>query len=140
MIAKRPKPRLIDRSQLAIQDVGASRERPNAWFRSPDHLAWIRKQPCPFCTVQSTEWPIEACHVRFRTDGGTGVKPSDLFTWSGCARHHHEQHFIGEPAFFSKHNIQDPAMWAVKKYALESPCPLTRQAAGRWMETGRVMP
>lgn len=65
--------------------------------RSPAHRAWVRGHACvvPGCDGR----PIECAHVRSGTDGGMGVKPSDIWTVSLCRDHHTEQHRIGEPAF-----------------------------------------
>ena len=51
------------------------------------------------------EGSTEAAHVRSFTDGGMGVKPSDIYSISLCALAHREQHTIGEPAFERKYRI-----------------------------------
>ncbi len=126
--------RLIDLDALAIGRTTHNRA-PDAWFRSPEHLVWIRTLPCAFTGKTGTpDLPIQACHVRKGTDGALSEKPSDVFVWPGSDREHRTQHFIGEVTFFAQRNIQDPALWAVKNYALRSPCPKTVAAAGRWLE------
>lgn len=66
-------------------------------WRCPSHLAWVRKHKC---CVPDCDWmPIEACHVRTGTDGGTGMKPSDNWVISLCQFHHRRQHQLGEPEF-----------------------------------------
>lgn len=80
-------------------------------IRSPAHRAWVRGHIC--CASSSTttgdrircDGPIECAHVRIGTDGGTGIKPSDIWTVPLCKAHHAEQHAIGEPAFERKYQI-----------------------------------
>lgn len=71
--------------------------------RFPGHCAWVRGHKCsvPGCE----DGPIECAHVRSGTDGGMGMKPSDLFTVSLCRAHHAEQHRIGEEAFERRHGL-----------------------------------
>lgn len=56
--------------------------------------------------------PIECAHVRNGTDGGTGIKPGDAWSWSACRDHHSEQHQIGEPAFERKYGLNLKALAA----------------------------
>jgi hypothetical protein len=69
----------------------------------PGHRAWVRRHYCsvPRCLRQ----PIECVHVRGRTDGGTGMKPTDRWVISLCVFHHREQHQIGERTFEENHSI-----------------------------------
>lgn len=70
----------------------------------PGHRAWVRKHHCsvPGCTAL----PIECAHVRRGTDGGTGLKPSDAWCVSLCAKHHQEQHRVGEDSFETKYGLK----------------------------------
>lgn len=79
------------------------RPKKQARLRCPGHLAFVRKHHCvvPGCDRR----PIEACHVRKGADGGTGLKPSDSFVYSGCSHHHAESHRIGEVSFQKKYGI-----------------------------------
>lgn len=73
--------------------------------RNRKHLSWIASLPCsvPHCRTGQL---VVAAHVRvLGTDGGTGLKPSDLFTAPLCALHHLEQHRIGHRAFDARHGI-----------------------------------
>lgn len=67
------------------------------------HRAWVRRHHCsvPGCD----RLPIECAHVRGRTDGGTGLKPSDQWAVSLCRLHHAEQHRIGEGGFEKRYGI-----------------------------------
>jgi hypothetical protein len=69
----------------------------------PAHRAWVRRHHCsvPGCLNRD----IECAHVRTGTDGGTGMKPSDRWCISLCARHHREQHHMGEAAFQRRHHL-----------------------------------
>lgn len=91
MRAKLP-PRIARKSEKA--DVGK---------RSPAHRTWVRGHQCsvPGCE----DMPIECAHVRTGTDGGMGMKPSDVWCISLCRAHHAEQHNIGEPEFEKLHRI-----------------------------------
>lgn len=116
--------------------------RAPAWQRSPVHLAWVRTQPCMAC---GRSQHVAAAHVWRGADGAKGEKPSDLFTvplcdgfladWAfvGC---HQVQHNTGEITFYRDRGVADPAAHAARSYAINSPCPSTRAAAKRWLETG----
>jgi hypothetical protein len=83
----------------------------------PGHRVWVRRHHCsvPGCLRQ----PIECVHVRARTDGGTGMKPSDRWVISLCVFHHREQHQIGESRFEEKHDIDMIAL--AREFARRSP-------------------
>ncbi|MHB9879138.1 DUF968 domain-containing protein [Pacificimonas sp. ICDLI1SI03] len=85
--------------------------------RCPSHTKWVGGHACvvPGCNGR----PIEVMHVRKGTDGGTGLKPSDIWTISGCQYHHSEQHRIGEPAFEKKYGIDMKAL--AREFAAKSP-------------------
>lgn len=72
-------------------------------LRSPAHRAWVRSHRCvvPGCQLM----PIECMHIRRAANSGTGFKPSDAFTASGCMEHHAECHRIGERTFECKYGI-----------------------------------
>ena len=72
-------------------------------LRSPAHRAWVRSHRC--VVPGSQLMPIECMHVRRAANAGTGFKPSDAFTASGCMEHHAECHRIGERTFERKHGI-----------------------------------
>ncbi len=78
--------------------------------RSPAHLKWIRTHHC--CVPGCKNVPIEAAHVRTGTDGGMGMKPSDSWSISLCAPHHHQQHNIGEADFERVYGIDMKALAA----------------------------
>lgn len=65
--------------------------------RSAAHLAFVRQLPCLSCGASA---PSQAAHVRASKDAGTGTKPGDRYTVPLCALCHHQQHQIGETAFF----------------------------------------
>lgn len=75
--------------------------------RSPAHRAWVRGHACSACGSQSG---IECAHVRDGTDGGTGIKPSDLWCISLCGPCHRRQHQIGEAAFQAEAHIDMKAL------------------------------
>lgn len=79
-----------------------------AKLRSPAHRAWVRSHRCvvPGCQLM----PIECMHIRRASNSGTGFKPSDAFTCSGCRDHHAECHRIGEKTFERKHGVDLMAM------------------------------
>lgn len=120
--------------------------RPEAWFRSEVHLAWVRTQPCYIC---GRHHHIAAAHISKGTDGAKGVKPSDIYVlplcdgflagWDfvGC---HNRQHNLGEVAFWSEHGGPARAVGAALELCRLSPCPLTRSAALRAIETGDWRP
>ena len=76
----------------------------------PKHRQWIRGHECLVGGCMNRD--IEAAHVRTgRTDGGTGLKPSDWWCVPLCKSHHAMQHQIGEPAFERMHDL-DLKKWA----------------------------
>lgn len=127
---KPPRLRLIDDTEMAIsrsRSRSADRKE-DGWFRSPDHLAWVRTQNCCFALIDHGQCggEVEAAHVRIGTDGGTGVKPSDFFVTPQCQKHHKLSHMIGERSFWGPD--VDAAGHALK-IAMLSPDPKTRAAA-----------
>jgi len=96
-------------------------------IRSPAHLGWVRSHAC--CVPGCDGRPIEAAHVRSGTDGGTGLKPGDMWAISLCAAHHRGQHQVGEPEFERQHGIDMKAL--ASEFAARSPhrTKLTRRAA-----------
>jgi len=96
-------------------------------IRSPAHLGWVRSHAC--CVPGCDGRPIEAAHVRSGTDGGTGIKPGDMWAISLCAAHHRDQHQVGEPEFERRHGIDMKAL--ASEFADRSPhrTKLTRRAA-----------
>lgn len=96
-------------------------------IRSPAHLGWVRSHAC--CVPGCNGRPIEAAHVRSGTDGGTGIKPGDMWAISLCASHHRDQHQVGEAEFERRHGIDMKAL--AQEFADRSPhrTKLTRRAA-----------
>lgn len=87
--------------------------------RCAAHLGWIRGRECAFADVGGCSGRIEAAHVRLGTDGGTGLKPSDVYCWPACSGHHAQQHQIGEPAFAALYRVDLIALST--SYAMASP-------------------
>lgn len=79
----------------------------SSMIRSRGHEQWIRGMTCSVAgRLDPCSGRIEAAHVRTRTDGGEGLKPSDCWLIPLCF-HHHEtvQHTIGEPEFERRYKI-----------------------------------
>ena len=74
------------------------RERPQV--RCQGHLKWIRGHDCSIKGLNghSCRGKVEAAHVRRGTDGGMGVKPSDIWTIPLCSMSHKWSHDNGEAA------------------------------------------
>ena len=69
--------------------------------RCAAHLAFIRGHDC-LIRHRTGHWcdgKVEAAHVRRGTDGGVGIKPSDIWTVPLCSIAHAQQHRIGERGF-----------------------------------------
>jgi hypothetical protein len=70
---------------------------------SEKHLTFIRGLPCLRCLDNTG---TEAAHIRYpspkagKRQVGKGEKPDDKWTVPLCNRHHHEQHRVGETAFW----------------------------------------
>jgi hypothetical protein len=71
--------------------------------RCAEHLTWIRSHSC--CIDGCTRRPVTAHHVRVGTNGGAGMKPSDLWCVPLCNQHHAEHHRIGWQTFEAKYDI-----------------------------------
>ena len=84
--------------------------------RSPAHRAWVRGFACSACGSTTA---IECAHVRNGTDGGTGLKPRDIWCISLCRYCHSEQHQIGEPEFERRHSINMKAL--AEEFTRKSP-------------------
>lgn len=97
-----------------LKDPSPTREKP---VRSPAHRAWVRKHAC--CVPGCKGVPIEAAHVRSGTDGGMGLKPSDIWVISLCRDHHSRQHQVGEAAFERETGIDMKAY--AREFAAKSP-------------------
>lgn len=67
------------------------------------HRSFVRKHQC--CVPGCDDGPIEVMHVRHASTAGTGLKPPDWETVSGCRAHHNEQHRIGVESFEKKYAI-----------------------------------
>src|SRR6476646_6472490 len=74
-----------------------ARSKPKPEFRRrAQHLAFVRQLSCVACGKAA---PSEAAHVRWGTDAGMGIKPSDRYSVSLCASCHELQHRFGELRF-----------------------------------------
>jgi hypothetical protein len=72
-------------------------------IRDKRHLQFIRELECVLCGSPY----VEAAHLRWGTDGGTGLKPSDCFVTPLCSPHHRLQHQVGEKTFWEGWQIHD---------------------------------
>jgi cytochrome c553 len=61
-------------------------------IRDPKYLAWLRTQPCAFCSHPP---PSEASH---HGRHGMALKPSDHLAVPACRGCHHRHHTKGSPA------------------------------------------
>lgn len=86
-------------------------------IRCPSHLKWVRGFRC--CVPGCDARPIEAAHVRTGTNGGTGMKPDDIWVISLCRHHHSEQHRVGEKLFEAAFKINMKAL--AQEFAAKSP-------------------
>jgi hypothetical protein len=71
-------------------------------LRCPEHLAWIRHQPC---CVDGCSGRAVPHHVRTGSSGGMGMKPSDDKTVPLCAAHHAEFHRLGVHTFEDMYDV-----------------------------------
>lgn len=70
--------------------------------RSRRYLAWIRSQAC---LVTGKRIGVQAAHVRWLSNAGTGIKPSDFWTLPLHADEHRRQHEHGEKSYWSSLGI-----------------------------------
>jgi hypothetical protein len=71
-------------------------------IRDNKHLENIRQLPCLYMSNEC-EGNVEACHIRYSTDGGMGLKPSDCYTIPMCQSCHRKQHNMGEVSFHEQY-------------------------------------
>jgi len=81
-------------------------------IRDSKHLQAIRQLPCLYMGGECAG-DTQACHIRYLTDGGMGLKPSDCYTIPMCQKCHSEQHQMGEVSFHEQHK----GVWAAKELA-----------------------
>ena len=92
-----------------------ARSKPKPEFRRrAQHLAFVRQLSCVACGKAA---PSQAAHVRLRTDGGAGIKPSDRYSVSLCTSCHELQHRFGELRFWSVLRI-DPINVALRLWTV----------------------
>lgn len=129
MKRKAEKIRLIDDSDFLIRRVKMHEDKPDAWFRSKDHLEWVATLSCIVRDIGfgGCRGGIEAAHLRIGTDGAAGEKPSDYFVSPQCAAHHRVSHLTGERSFWDGLAL-DPVKF-VLRLATRSPCHKTVAAA-----------
>ena len=98
-------------------------------IRCPGHLVWLRGFQCIVRGCKN-EPAVEAAHVRVGTDGGTGMKPSDIWAVPVCRTHHrfgaYAIHTIGERQFEREFRLDLRAL--AQEFAAKSPA-LARQRA-----------
>jgi hypothetical protein len=71
--------------------------------RDAAHLRFIRSQPC--IVAAQCAGPVQAHHVRTGTNGGTSLKPSDIWCVPVCNKHHREIHDNGQATFAAAHRL-----------------------------------
>lgn len=84
-------------------------------LRDRKYLDWLRTQPCVVSNCNETE----PAHLRWHTDGGTGMKPSDCYAFPLHYSLHRKQHQIGEPEFWLEMVNENPwfLAWLLKMAA-----------------------
>ncbi len=78
-------------------------------IRDEKHRRFIASLPC---CVTGFEGQTQCAHVRYRGNGGMGLKPSDDLCVPLCVLMHAYQHHVGELNFWKADRIED-----VKKLA-----------------------
>jgi hypothetical protein len=92
-----------------------ARSKPKPEFRRrAQHLAFVRQLSCVACGKAA---PSEAAHLRWGTDAGIGIKPSDRYSVSLCTSCHELQHRFGELRFWSVLRI-DPLNVALRLWTV----------------------
>jgi hypothetical protein len=106
----------------------AKPKRKNAPLQSAKHRAFIRRHKCVVNNPAECDefHPIEAAHYRTAANSGMGRKPSDVYLFPACRRHHREQHNIGQRLFEMTYNVNLDGI--CRGLAAISPDPLIRQA------------
>ena len=84
--------------------VPRGKRKPNL-RRAAEHLEFVRA--LEVCMACGRRGRCQAMHIRNKTDGGVGLKPSDKFCVPGCLECHARQHRCGEITFWGEKGI-DP--------------------------------
>lgn len=72
-----------------------------AIIRCDKHRRWIASLSCTVCKRPD----VQCAHIRRGLKGGTGLKPSDVWTIPLCASCHNSQHVVGEKVFWKSVGI-----------------------------------
>ncbi len=78
--------------------------------RDPEHLAFIRTQPCVICGRS----PSHAHHIRYAQPRAMARKVSDEYTVPLCFLHHHDVHKTGKEQDWWKSRGIDPMAVALE--------------------------
>ena len=89
--------------EFLVPQLRSKPSKPRISRQCGAHRSWVKRHWCSVRGCRRT--PIECAHVRFGTDAGIGLKPSDRWVISLCQHHHREQHRIGERAFEAKYSL-----------------------------------
>lgn len=74
-------------------------------FEDEEYREWQRALPCLKCIEEfdielAPIYQNECAHDRIETDGGMGMRPSDIYSCPLCHEHHAEQHRVGAITFW----------------------------------------
>lgn len=73
-------------------------------------MRFVASLPC--CTTGASD--VQAAHIRRRTDGGTGMKPSDCYVVPLSVSQHALQHRVGELKFWYTYGGYEKAIVLAK--------------------------
>lgn len=116
----RPPPRIT-------RPVATGKRKPNQ-RRAVAHLSFVRE--IGICLACGAERHCQAMHIRNRTDGGVGLRPSDRFSVPGCSECHARQHRDGEITFWGRVGI-DPINVACRLWTVSGDVEQGRRAVRR---------
>ena len=73
---------------------------------APGFLQYLRGRPCIFHDEGGCAGKIQACHLDWAGDKGTGTKVSDRYALPMCGLGHHaRQHSIGWDSFMAERGV-----------------------------------
>ena len=76
-------------------------------IKAPQHLAFVRQQPCVVCDRR----PVEAHHLTFAQVRAKGRKSGDDWTVPLCRAHHRQLHAAGdEQTWWQEHSLDAVAL------------------------------
>lgn len=114
---------------MTLPPIDRDRARRGKRLSSRKHRDWIANHLCVAYHLGNCYGPVDCCHARGvvpPSERGIGIKPSDIWCFSACRKHHRESE--KREAEWGKENALDVRALCLE-FARSSPDVAIRQAA-----------